>query len=108
MQPDSQRRTVGERYAAALDAHYSAKDLLAAMELYEKILIVDPKSQEAVYSRTQIVNIVRSVVPEDDLLAVHTDLARSHLATGEIGTSDRAATEPQDSTSRAEPPTATE
>lgn len=108
MNHDSQHPTVGERYAAALDAHYSARDLPAAMGLYEQILLSDPKSQEAGYSRSQIVNIVRAVVPQDDLLAMHKELVRSHFATGGFQTPADGAAVSRDQTSPTRPADPTE
>jgi hypothetical protein len=75
-------------YAAAYAAHYSDRDLVAALGLYQEIVAVYPDAREAGYSRTQIVNIVGSVVPQADLLDAQLALALDHL--GNVRASDRA------------------
>ncbi len=68
-------------YATAHEAHYGLKDLHQALGLYEGIVTAHPDSEEAGYSRSQIQNIVKMVVPAPDLVASQVALARSHLAT---------------------------
>ena len=62
-------------YAAAHAAHYTTKDLRAALELYRSVMAAHPNSHEAEYSRTQIQNIVNTVVPSQELLNAQMDLA---------------------------------
>jgi len=68
----------GRKYAAAHAAHYATKDLYEALQLYRGVMAAYPNTREAQYSQTQIYNIVKSVVPEQELLAaqVHMTLAR--------------------------------
>ena len=67
------------RYEAAHAAQYTQKNQLHALELYLGILTTHPETKEAEYSRTQIGNIVRAVVPEEEVLASHAGLALLHL-----------------------------
>ena len=69
----------GREYAAAYVAHYTARDLPAALQLYKKVIASHPDTQEASYSRAQVHNIVNSVVPKQELLDAEIGLARAHL-----------------------------
>ena len=69
-------------YAAAYAKHYSQRDLTAAMQAYDEVIAQHPTAPEADYSRAQLRNIVRSVVPAAELLASETKLAREVLARG--------------------------
>lgn len=71
---------VGRRYEAAHAAHYIAKDLPLAMELYQGVLTSHPNSREADFSRTQVRNVARSVVPKQELLDADIALVLAHLA----------------------------
>ena len=66
-------------YAAAYATHYSQRDLTAAMLAYDGVIAQHPTAPEADYSRAQLRNIVRSVVPAEELLASETKLAREVL-----------------------------
>lgn len=66
-------------YASAHAAHYSRQDLHEALGLYKGVMAAYPDTQEAAYSRTQISNIVKSVVPDDEVLTVETELTLVHL-----------------------------
>jgi hypothetical protein len=70
------------QYATAYAAHYSAKDLRKALELYGVIVAAHPDSPEAGYSRDQMKNIARAVVPKDEILAAQVDLAWAYLQKG--------------------------
>ena len=70
---------VGYEYATAHAAHYRTKDLTEALDLYTGIMAGHPDSQEAQYSRTQIQNIVRQLIPRQELLDSQVALARAHL-----------------------------
>lgn len=72
----------GRQYLAAHAAHYKSKDLRAALELYQRLLAQYPDTQEAGYSRSQIDNIVRAVVPKQTLLETEVHLALAHLDRG--------------------------
>jgi len=74
--------TVSARsYATAYAMHYSKHDLLGALTAYDALITEYPNSPEADYSRAQMHNIVRSVIPAPTLLAAQIDLARRHLQT---------------------------
>lgn len=87
---DLHHTTAARSYATAHEAHYESKDLRHALKLYGDIMATYPESAEAGYSRSQIQNIARSVVPEDELLAAEAALASSQLA--DVPTEQRAAT----------------
>jgi len=76
---DSSPADAARLYAAAHALHYSEHDLLAALRAYERIIALHPGTPEAGYARTQIRNIVQSVVPAEELLAAQVDLASRHL-----------------------------
>ena len=59
--------------------HYSQRDLLGALAAYDEVIEQHPTSPEADYSRSQMHNIVRSVIPAPTLLASQVGLARRHL-----------------------------
>ena len=67
-------------YAAAHTAHYKTKDLTVALELYQGVMTVHPDTPESEYSRSQIQNIAKSVVPKQELVEAEMALARTHLA----------------------------
>ena len=69
----------GRQYAAAHAAHYATKDLHNALGLYKGVMAAYPNTQEAEYSRTQMYNIVKNVVPKEDLLAAQLELALARL-----------------------------
>ena len=69
----------GREYAAAYAAHYTGRDLPAALQLYMNVIASHPDTQEAGYSRAQVHNIVNSVVPKQELLNAEIGLARAHL-----------------------------
>ncbi len=79
MSNDTVPTEIVQQYAAAHAAHYTAKDLRKALELYEGVIAMNQNTNEAAYSRTQIHNIVKSVVPKQELLAAQVGLARVHL-----------------------------
>ncbi|KMY67708.1 hypothetical protein AAU61_07395 [Desulfocarbo indianensis] len=70
---------VGNQYAAAHAMHYKTKDLDEALGLYEGVMAAYPDSPEAEYSRSQIQNIAKSVVPKEELVAAQVTVAREHL-----------------------------
>lgn len=69
----------GRRYASAHEAHYGAKNLREALELYKGVMAAYPETRESADSRSQIQNIVKAVVPQQELLDVEVDLALTHL-----------------------------
>jgi hypothetical protein len=69
-------------YEAAYAAHYSQRDLRMALRLYTKLIASHDNTREAVYSRAQIQNIVRAVVPGEELRDAEVQLALSRLEAG--------------------------
>jgi hypothetical protein len=69
----------GRQYAAAHEAHYVKKDLRGALELYRSVVDANPNSREAKYSRAQVRNIVRDVVPAGELLEAQVGCALAHF-----------------------------
>ena len=82
MRNDTGLTEAGQQYAAAHAAHYSTKDLHEALHLYNGVVAAHPNTQEAEYSRTQIQNIVKTVVPKQELLDAQVDLVLVHLEHG--------------------------
>lgn len=68
------------QYAAAHAMHYKTKDLHKALDLYEGIIAAHPDTRVAEYSRIQIQNIAKNVVPKQELLDTEIAMARAHLA----------------------------
>ena len=66
-------------YAAAYATHYTERDLPAALLAYGDLMTQHPTALEAEYSRVQLHNIVRSVVPAAELLDLEIKLAREVL-----------------------------
>ncbi len=78
--PDFRRTTMASRaYDKAHSMHYATKDLHQALELYQGVLGAYANTQEAEYSLTQMHNIVKGVVPKDDLMTAQVDLALARL-----------------------------
>ena len=69
-----------ELYAEAYRAHYSTLDLTLALRLYLEVVYTFPNAQESEWSRGQIKNIVRDVVPNDELMDAQFKLAAALLA----------------------------
>jgi hypothetical protein len=82
MRNDTALTEAGQQYAAAHAAHYTTKDLHEALELYKSVIAAHPNAPEAGYSRTQIQNIVKGVVPEERLLDAQLELALAHIEHG--------------------------
>ncbi len=70
-----------KQYAEAYAAHYTTKDLHKAIDLYKGITATHPNTKEADYSRTQIQNIVQSVVPKQMLLDAQVEMVLTCLRT---------------------------
>ena len=73
-----------QQYADAYAAHYKTKDLRGAFELYKGVIDAHRDSAEAGWSRSQILNIIRGVVPEEELFAAQADLASAHLPASSV------------------------
>jgi hypothetical protein len=65
----------GRQYVEAYEKHYTNKDVYAALQMYKKVTSLCPDSKEAEHSRSQILNIVREVVPKDVLFEAQLNLA---------------------------------
>jgi hypothetical protein len=70
-------------YAAAYAAHYSERNLAAALQLYMELVASRPNAPEAAYSRAQIQNIIHAVVPAQELLDAQIGLALARIGCGE-------------------------
>jgi hypothetical protein len=79
MKNQTESTKAGQQYAAAHAMQYQTKDLDKALDLYEGVMAANPDTSEAEYSRTQIQNIVKSLVPKEELLAAQMAMARAHL-----------------------------
>jgi hypothetical protein len=69
----------GQQYAAAHAAHYVARDLPLALQLYKAVMASHPSTQEADYSRAQVQNLVNAVIPRQKLLETQMELAVAHF-----------------------------
>ena len=58
----------GTQYTTAHDAHYKTKELPKAFQLYRDIIADHPDSKEAGYSLSQVHNIVKDVVPKQEVM----------------------------------------
>ena len=79
MRNDQHQTEAGRKYEAAHAAHYTAKDLKNALGLYTDITAAHPDTQEAAYSRSQIDNIVKSVVSKQEFIDSQVKLAFAHI-----------------------------
>ena len=75
------RRIFGKRdaYRAAYAAHYTGRDLPMALQLYRQVVASHPNALEAGYSRSQVENIVKAVVPTEEILDAQMKLALAHF-----------------------------
>lgn len=79
MRNDAVLTEASRQYAAAHEAHYGAKNLREALELYKGVMAAHPETRESADSRSQIQNIVKAVVPKQELFDAEVDLAYTHL-----------------------------
>jgi hypothetical protein len=79
MRNDTRLTEAGRQYAEAYAAHYTGRDLPVALQLYRKVMASHPDAQEAGYSRTQVQNIVNTVVSKQELLDAQIELAVAHF-----------------------------
>ena len=80
MLDNTAKTEAGQQYATAHEEHYKKKELLTAMRLYQAIIEEHPETREAGFSRSQLVNVARNVVPKAEMLAAQVGLALAHLA----------------------------
>lgn len=83
MGKDAKLTEVAQQYSVAHAAHYGAKNLRGALGLYKSIITAHPGTPEAEYSRSQIQNIVKNVVPGEELLEAQIKLASTHCGRGD-------------------------
>jgi len=79
MKTDIPPTKAGKLYAEAHAMHYTTKNLHTALDLYKGLMAAHPDTKEAEYSRTQIQNIVKNVVPKQKLLDAQVELALACL-----------------------------
>jgi hypothetical protein len=79
MSDDTKLTEAGRQYAAAYAAHYTGRDLPVALQRYMAVMTSHPGAREAGYSRTQVQNIINTVVPKQELLDAEIELALAHL-----------------------------
>ena len=79
MSKDKELSQAAQSYADAYTSHYSERDYPAALRSYDQVIALHPSAPEAEYSRTQIRNIVRNVVPAKELLAAQLELVLRYL-----------------------------
>ena len=79
MKKDTGLTEAREQYAAAYAVHYASRDLRDALELYQKVMAAHPNTEEASYSRMQIQNIARAVVPEQEFFDAQVGMAMAHF-----------------------------
>jgi hypothetical protein len=58
-----------KQYSAAYKTHYTEQDFHLAFCQYVDLIDCYPSSLEANYARTQIENIVKVLIPDDELLS---------------------------------------
>ncbi len=68
-----------EQYTVAYESHYVDQNLREALDRYVALIDMHPNSVEADYSRTQIQNIAKAVVPEDEILCSLVQLVRKRF-----------------------------
>ena len=88
MQPATAGRQIeaARKYAAAYAAHYTERDLPGALQLYMNVIASHPNEQEASFSRSQVQNIVNTVVPKEELFDTQVNLAATHFARAGLST----------------------
>ena len=79
MRNDIGRTDADREYRAAYAAHYTGRDLPGALQLYMQVVASHPSAQAAGYSRSQVENIVKAVVPTQEILHAHLRLAVAHF-----------------------------
>jgi hypothetical protein len=84
MKKATEETEAGLLYATAHTAHYTAKDLHEALQLYQGVMSAHPDTREAGYARSQIQNIVIATVPKQALFDAQVELALLHVAHGSL------------------------
>ena len=78
MKKETPVTAAGQHYAEAYEKHYLINDVYAALLSYKKVVDSYPDSEEAERSRSQILNIVRDVVPGDLNFDAKLDMALNY------------------------------
>lgn len=78
-------KDAGREYAAAHAAHYGARDLPKAIQLYRTLIASHPDTPEADYSWTQVRNIVSTVIPKPELQDAQITLVLAHFEREGVG-----------------------
>lgn len=81
MNKNHERSEAEQSYASAYASQYSERDYSAALRSYAQVIALHPSAPEAEYSRVQIGNIVKNVVPAEELLAAQLELVLRCLKT---------------------------
>lgn len=76
---ESELSEAGRKYAAAYEVHYTAKDLREALKLYRDLIAEFPKTREADYCRSQILNIVNAVISKQDMSDAYMHMASDYF-----------------------------
>lgn len=79
MNENEERAAATQCYANAHATHYMKHDYAAALRSYDQLMALHPSAPEAEYARTQIRNILKSVVPADEVLAAELELVLRYL-----------------------------
>lgn len=79
MDTNTEHSAAAQSYADAHASHYAERDYPAALQSYGQLIALHPSAPEAEYARTQIRNIVRSVIPAKELLAAELELVLRYL-----------------------------
>ena len=79
MRSETEPTEASQQYAAAYAAHYTRHDLPLALKLYRTLMASHPNAQEAGYARTQVQNIVNTVVSKPELMAAEVKLVLAHF-----------------------------
>ena len=79
MNDDDSTTNAARSYAAAYAAHYSERDLATALQLYRDLIDSHANALGAGYARTRIQNIVKALIPAEDLLDAQVELALAHI-----------------------------
>lgn len=79
MRTETEPTEASQQYAEAYAAHYTGHDLPLALKLYRTLMASHPNVREAGYARTQIQNIVNTVVPKPELMEAEVKLVLAHF-----------------------------
>lgn len=75
----SEEENAKELYYSAHELHYKDHKLKEALEIYQRIRKEHPGTNSASDAKTQIHNIIRKVVPENDLIDSLVKMSVAHM-----------------------------